>query len=58
LTRGGTPEYRFLFVTTALGLPGYTFADLHRPDRLASLYDLFCEEVRATAPAFWLEWEA
>jgi NADPH-dependent glutamate synthase beta subunit-like oxidoreductase/NAD(P)H-flavin reductase len=58
LTRGGTPEYRFLFVTTALGLPGYTFADLHRPDRLASLYDRFCEEVRATDPAFWLEWEA
>jgi NAD(P)H-flavin reductase/NADPH-dependent glutamate synthase beta subunit-like oxidoreductase len=58
LTRGGTPEYRFLFVTTALGLPGYTFADLHRPDRLASLHDRFCEEVRATDPAFWLEWEA
>ena len=45
-------------MTTALGLPGYTFEDLHRPDRLASLYDRFCEEVRATDPAFWLEWEA
>ena len=45
-------------MTTALGLPGYTFEDLHRPDRLASLYDRFCEEVLATDPAFWLEWEA
>ena len=45
-------------MTTALGLPGYTFEDLHRPDRLASLYDRFCEEVRATDPAFWLEWDA
>ena len=45
-------------MTTALGLPGYTFADLHRPDRLASLYDRFSEEVRATDPAFWLEWDA
>jgi NADPH-dependent glutamate synthase beta subunit-like oxidoreductase/NAD(P)H-flavin reductase len=45
-------------VTTALGLPGYTFEDIHRPDRLASLYDRFCEEVRATDPAFWLEWDA
>jgi NADPH-dependent glutamate synthase beta subunit-like oxidoreductase/NAD(P)H-flavin reductase len=45
-------------VTTALGLPGYTFEDLHRPDRLASLYDRFCEEVRATDPAFWLQWDA
>jgi len=45
-------------VTTALGLPGYTFEDLHRPDRLASLYDRFCEEVRASDAAFWLEWDA
>ena len=45
-------------MTTALGLPGYTFEDLHRPDRLASLYDRFCEQVRATDPAFWLEWDA
>ena len=58
MTRGGAPEYLFLFVTTALGLPGYTFADLHRPDRLASLYDRFCEEVRAADPVFWLEWDA
>jgi NADPH-dependent glutamate synthase beta subunit-like oxidoreductase/NAD(P)H-flavin reductase len=45
-------------VTTALGLPGYSFADLHHPERLASLHDRFCEEVRAADPAFWLEWDA
>ena len=45
-------------MTTALGLPGYTFEDLHRPERLASLYDRFCEEVRAADPAFWREWDA
>jgi len=45
-------------VTTALGIPGYTFADLHHPDRLASLYDRFCEEVRVSDPVFWLEWDA
>ena len=57
MTRSGAPEYRFLFVTTALGIPGYTFADLHHPDRLAPLSDRFCEEVRAADPAFWLEWD-
>src|SRR5215510_3494575 len=41
-----------------LGVPGYSFADLHDPDRLHSLYDRFCEEVRAADPAFWLEWDA
>jgi NADPH-dependent glutamate synthase beta subunit-like oxidoreductase/NAD(P)H-flavin reductase len=41
-----------------LGVPGYTFADLHDPDRLHSLYDRFCEEVRASDPVFWLEWDA
>jgi hypothetical protein len=45
-------------VTTALGIPGYSFADLHHPERLASLYDRFCEEVQAADPAFWLEWDA
>jgi NADPH-dependent glutamate synthase beta subunit-like oxidoreductase/NAD(P)H-flavin reductase len=42
----------------ALGIPGYTFADLHDPERLASLYERFCEEVQAADPAFWLEWDA
>jgi len=42
----------------ALGVPGYSFADLHDPDRLSSLYDRFCEEVQAADPAFWREWDA
>ena len=41
-----------------LGVPGYTFADLHDPERLASLYERFCEEVQAADPAFWAEWDA
>ena len=41
-----------------LGVPGYTFADLHQPERLASLYDRFCEEVQAADPALWQAWDA
>ena len=41
-----------------LGIPGYAFADLHEPERLASLYERFCEEVQAADPAFWSEWDA
>ncbi len=44
--------------TTKLGVPGYTFGDLHDPERLASLYERFCEEVEAADPALWHEWEA
>jgi NADPH-dependent glutamate synthase beta subunit-like oxidoreductase/NAD(P)H-flavin reductase len=44
--------------STALGLPGYTFADLHEPERLASLYERFCEETAAIDPALWIEWDA
>ena len=44
--------------TTDLGVPGYTFGDLHDPERLASLYERFCEEVEAADPALWHEWEA
>src|SRR5262249_9775248 len=43
---------------TPLGVPGYTFADLHQPERLASLYDRFCEEVQAADSALWQQWEA
>src|SRR5947208_10120711 len=43
---------------TALGIPGYTFADLHEPERLASLYERFCAEVEATDPVFWRDWDA
>ena len=41
-----------------LGVPGYTFADLHEPERLASLCDRFCEEASAADPALWREWDA
>src|SRR5690242_5913675 len=41
-----------------LGIPGYTFADLHDPDRLASLYEQFCERVQTDDPALWTEWDA
>ena len=41
-----------------LGISGYTFADLHDPERLASLYERFCEEVEAADPALWREWDA
>src|SRR5712671_1943754 len=43
--------------STALGMPGYTFAELHEPERLASLYDRFCEEASSADPALWREWE-
>jgi len=42
--------------TDPLGLPGFTFADLHRPARLAELYDRFAAEVAATEPELWAQW--
>src|SRR3954465_6477618 len=42
----------------SLGVPGYTFADLHEPERLASLYERFCEETAVANPALWAEWDA
>ena len=33
--------------TAALGVPGYTFTDLYDPERLSSLYERFCEELRS-----------
>jgi NADPH-dependent glutamate synthase beta subunit-like oxidoreductase/NAD(P)H-flavin reductase len=42
----------------ALGIPGYSFADLHDPERLSSLYERFCEEVQASDPALWRDWDA
>ncbi len=44
--------------TTTLGVPGYTFGDLHDPERLASLYERFCEEVEAADLELWHDWEA
>ena len=41
-----------------LGIPGYSFADLHEPERLASLHDRFCEQVANADPALWREWQA
>jgi NADPH-dependent glutamate synthase beta subunit-like oxidoreductase/NAD(P)H-flavin reductase len=41
-----------------LGVSGYTFADLHDPERLASLYERFCEEVQFADPVFWRDWDA
>src|SRR5688500_4278216 len=43
---------------TTLGVSGYTFADLHDSERLASLYDRFCEETAAAAPELWRQWDA
>ncbi len=42
----------------ALGIAGFTFADLHAPRRLHALYELFCDEVRRTEPELWAAWEA
>ena len=44
--------------TAHLGVPGYTFADLHEPERLASLYERFCEDASAADPTLWREWDA
>src|SRR5262245_11905472 len=43
---------------TSLGIPGFTFADLHDPDRLASLYDRFTEIVQTTDGPLWARWDA
>ena len=44
--------------TSVLGISGYSFDDLHDPERLSSLYERFCEQVSADNPALWQEWEA
>jgi NADPH-dependent glutamate synthase beta subunit-like oxidoreductase/NAD(P)H-flavin reductase len=41
-----------------LGLPDFTFADLHLPDRLAALHARFVDEVRGLEPELWARWEA
>ncbi len=41
----------------ALGVPGFTFADLHAPDRLKALYDRFVEDVRGLDPDLWTRWD-
>ncbi len=42
---------------TALGIPGFTFADLHRPARLRDLHAHFVAEVQASEPGLWAQWE-
>src|SRR3954467_7887345 len=42
----------------SLGVPGYSFADLHDTERLHPLYDRCCEGVAAADPALWREWDA
>ena len=41
----------------ALGVAGFTFADLHQPARLHALYELFCEDVRRADPDLWAQWD-
>ncbi|MEO8185075.1 MAG: FAD-dependent oxidoreductase, partial [Deltaproteobacteria bacterium] len=43
---------------TDLGIPGFTFAALHQPDRLHALYELFYDEVRHLDAELWEKWEA
>jgi NADPH-dependent glutamate synthase beta subunit-like oxidoreductase/NAD(P)H-flavin reductase len=43
--------------TSSLGISGYSFTDLHDTERLHSLYDRFCEEVEASDPALWRQWD-
>lgn len=42
---------------TALGIPGFTFADLHQPARLRDLHDRFVGDVKASEPDLWAQWE-
>lgn len=42
---------------TALGISGFTFADLHQPSRLHDLHDRFVEAVKASEPELWAQWE-
>jgi NADPH-dependent glutamate synthase beta subunit-like oxidoreductase/NAD(P)H-flavin reductase len=42
----------------ALGIAGFTFADLHHPARLHALYELFRDEVRRTDPDVSAQWDA
>lgn len=42
----------------ALGVDGFTFADLHEPARLRDLFDRFSDEMRRLEPELWAEWQA
>jgi len=43
--------------TATLGIPGFSFADLHDPARLHDLYRRFADEVKATEPELWTQWD-
>ncbi|MEQ1757932.1 MAG: FAD-dependent oxidoreductase [Vicinamibacterales bacterium] len=40
-----------------LGIPGFSYADLHDSARLRELYDLFCRGVESRDAGFWAEWD-
>lgn len=40
-----------------LGLPRFTFADLHQPARLRELHDRFVDTVTQTEPDLWSQWK-
>jgi len=42
---------------TALGIAGFTFADLHQPVRLRELHQQFVATVKASEPELWAQWE-
>src|SRR5262245_16122979 len=42
---------------SALGIAGFTFADLHRPAKLRELYQRFVDQVRGTEPELWSQWQ-
>ncbi|MGE0862888.1 MAG: FAD-dependent oxidoreductase [Vicinamibacterales bacterium] len=42
---------------TALGIPGFSFADLHQPARLQDLHRHFVDEVKAAEPDLWAQWQ-
>jgi len=41
-----------------LGVAGFRYADLYRPEKLRELYDVFCTELRARAPEASAAYEA
>ena len=41
---------------TALGIRGFTFADLHQPARLRDLHVQFVDAIKASEPDLWAQW--
>jgi len=40
-----------------LGIPGFSYADLHDPARLRELHNVFAREVETADPELWREWD-